>query len=289
MCVLFWSDKDQVTIPYVAEFLNYNLLKRRVLITLVVAISNKGKESVTVGALHRRDVHVEKSMSRWYKYVSGRGDNDIKTLADLYGESLTISEDYDLKLNDPLDPQKQIGVFKFVSEEATLEKVGPLYPSDDFSNKDSRITNIGVEWTPFRFGPIEGGGDWLFSFQIKIDGSAYEALMGDEEYPCVIIDGASEIKRRMMCDDLYNQGIESPWLRYFEETVFPNIVKPARYDIIITNRTGMLPICYRLSSRVRRQYIADDDFAKSVAWFSSDDPDQDFSIELEFQESKALA
>jgi hypothetical protein len=283
MCVVFWKEKGDCSIPYVAEVLRYDLAAREVRVTLAVAVSLDGEEGAVVGALHRRRVDAKGSMDRWYERPGGRKDPVVQMLEGLYAGGLDIGDDQEVTLGPTLQDNEKIGVFHLASPDAAVEIIDPYKRYADRAIKPVRVEEDRVPFTPFRFGPLEGRRDWLYSFDLTLRGATFETLVGGREHCSV--DGASVLMRSVLHEDLAGFAETDPWCRLFNESVVPNIVRPARYDVIITNGVGRLPACYRLCARTRRQYVADPVLREKVAWFSSDDPDQDFVIEVDLEDS----
>jgi hypothetical protein len=276
MCVVFWSQQGSFDIPYSIETLRYELPARRVLANVSSVISVPVGEEVRVGVAHRRCVHMEAAMGRWYACMEGQPDPIVHLLSQLYDCSFTPGEIPTANF-DPKRIRGGVSKVALASETTGFELISVEHQDHSYQ----RLSEAQIPYTPCVFGPLNGGRDWLYSLDIVIGGSAFDILM-DEETGCSV-DGAGILKSRILNEDL-PLLTGSPWRDFFEQTICAKIVKPNRYDVVITNTTGILPTCCRLCNRTRRELIADRSLAKKVAWFTSDDPDQDFIIELEFQD-----
>jgi len=282
MCVVFWNEKGDFAIPYVAETLCYDLPAREVRLTFAVAVSARGEGECVVGALHRRKIQAEGSMERWYTYAADGGDPIVNVLAGLYAGGLTVSRDGEVNLGPTVQEDSAIGRFRLAPRNVGLQTIDPTERYPGPARKHAGVGEGDVPFTPFRFGPLEAGTDWLYSFDLSIRGAAFESLVGGRKHCSV--DGASVLVRSVLHEDLGAFSGDDPWYRFFGDAVLKRIVRPARYDVIITNDVGRLPACYRLCARTRRQYVQDPQLREKVAWFSSDDPDQDFIIDMTFEQ-----
>jgi hypothetical protein len=277
---MFWAEKGSFAIPYVAETLCYDLPAKQVRLSLAVGVS-VGEEDALVGAVHRRHVLAEPSLEPWYRYLSTGQDPLVDMFKGLYGESFEISKDLEVSLKD-VASDKDIGKYRLAPRETGFNVIAPsrCYEGSEGQYLDAR--GRAAPFTPIVFGPLEKRKNWLYSFDLTIQGRTFDLLVGTGKRCSV--DGASVLARRVIHEDLLGYDTGDPWYRFFTETVCNRVVKPTRYDVMIVNNVGKLPSCYRLCARVQRQLVQDADWCRKVAWFSSDDPDQDFIVDLAFDQ-----
>lgn len=279
MCVIFWSERGSFDIPHVFDVIRYDLLRRSILANVSVIVSNPHEKEATVGVVHRRAVKVEPAVWRWYRHSRGEKDWVVNIVSRLYDSSFKTGKDLIIKFNrermrgnlqEPTVAKEETGFRSIVLQSANI----------DYADIAERY----VPFTAFVFGPLPPRTKWFYSFDIRIEGRAFDVLMG-EQGSCTV-DGAAILRGKILNEDLAVYDEDNPWKDYFLERICTRIVKPSRYDTMITNGIGALPICYRLCNRTRRELIEDQDINKKVAWFTSDDPNQDFIIELEFADQE---
>lgn len=275
MCVIFWAEEGEFEIPHVFEVLRFELPRRRVLANISAIISASDEhEQVVVGVAHRRRVEVEPAFDRWEKYARKEEDWVASVIGALYGIVPDLEEGLTLKFGPG---QVRNGAGKMIVP-STVEGFGVVevgHEEEEYATGTERYK----PFTPFVFELAKGASHALYSFDITVEGTAFDSLV-DVETGCSV-DGAAILKSKILNEDLQICR-DTSWKRYFEEHICDRIVKPKRYDTMITNGLGALPTCYRLCNRTRRELVDDEDLSSRVAWFTSDDPNQDFIIELEF-------
>lgn len=275
MCVIFWAEEGKFEIPHVFEVLRFELSRRRVLANISVIISASDEhEQVVVGVAHRRGVEVEPAFDRWEKYARKEEDWVTSVIGALYGIVPDLEEGLTLKF-EPGEVRSGAGK---VIVPATVGGFGVVemgHEEEEYATGAERYK----PFTPFVFEPAKCAARGLYSFDIRVEGTAFDNLV-DVETGCSV-DGAAILKSKILNEDLQICR-DTRWKRYFEEHICARIVKPKRYDTMITNGLGALPMCYRLCNRTRREFVEDEDLSRRVAWFTSDDPNQDFIIELDF-------
>jgi hypothetical protein len=281
MCVIFWAEKGEFEISHVFEVLRFELPRRRVLANVSAIISGSNTHEATVGVAHRRAVEVTPALSRWHKYGREEKDWAASVIGALYRVLRVWREGLTLDFG-----QEQMR--SNVAKVAVPESVdGFAVVQVQHECKDLPYSTGGyVPFTPFVFNLPGSAMCSLFSFDISIEGTAFDNLV-DLEIGCSV-DGAAILKNKILNEDLPISS-DRRWHSYFEEHICAGIVKPARYDTMITNGLGALPTCYRLCNRTRRELIEDEHLNRSVAWFTSEDPNQDFIIELEFANESGLS
>jgi hypothetical protein len=283
MCVLFWAEKGTFTIPYVTEFCCYNRQARRLLVSVTGGLTNSETEDVVVGALCRGRVGVSASVWRWNAYAAGGDDRILDMFSSLYGCHLVADERGQTSVL--LDEQEvsRGGSFLLPPRDLSIGVLRPVQQPPERGQDFVALDDQDAPFTAFAYGPLEGRKNWLYNFDVVIEGQAYDRLIG--QAGLCTVDGAAVLRRRLLYEDLRGSPEIRSWRRFFEDTVLTNAMKPSRYDVLITNDAGELPKCYRLCARTRRVFIPDPELDRKVAWFTSDDPDQDFVIEVDFEKS----
>jgi hypothetical protein len=273
MCVIFWAEKGEFEISHVFEVLRFELPRRRVLANVSAIISGSNTHEATVGVAHRRAVEVTPALSRWHKYGREEKDWAASVIGALYRVLRVWRE----------------GLTRLFATRGVPEHIrsdnGPEFTAGVVRDWLRRM-GVRTPFTPFVFNLPGSAMCSLFSFDISIEGTAFDNLV-DLEIGCSV-DGAAILKNKILNEDLPISS-DRRWHSYFEEHICAGIVKPARYDTMITNGLGALPTCYRLCNRTRRELIEDEHLNRSVAWFTSEDPNQDFIIELEFANESGLS
>lgn len=283
MCVVYVAtegDKKDLEIKQVIETLEYDLHHKQAHINLAFFVSNHSEKAQSIRMVHRKTVDDVRPLD-WNRQSDY---NLIELLCNIYSDRLS----FDLK-------NRTVEFFRkpreFAKEEDHLKAIIysqelPFRIEDPTEGKASyRIFENEKERAPYTSIKIDNfpaRKTVFYSINMVVKNYSYDYLIGSVDTPS--IDGAAVLLRKIKYRDLSYLSAESPWNSFFETNINnqEKIIKPESYGTLIRNKRGTLPECYRLDPNVYREFIKDTRLASKVAWFTSTDPDQDFTIEALF-------
>ena len=250
MCILYMAvndNRDSLKLNYCIESLNYNSSEGEVFTNISFFLTNTSTVPQSITLIHTKPI------SRPANALDFKKDYDfLRLLCDVYDGRLSFNI-----------RNQTVEFFskprKLSSDDEHLKKIPflPDLPTQGCDAMNQRYTKIRID----NFPPSK---TVFYSINLEIRNIKYS------------IDGR-EISSGPFRDLRYRSN---DWksLDIPEE----RIIIPQRHDILIQNKQGILPKCYRLDSNVHQEYIRDKKLASKVAWFNSPDPHQDFSIALSF-------
>lgn len=285
MCVLYVAEKDnkQLDIKYGIETILYNLPARQIEANFSFFVNTHSDAPQFLRIVHRKlikseDVNVvnpEQSKGRdFFNFLSrlyGKRfnyDYDKNTI-DFYCKPLEFSEDNKEHLENVLfDTKIDFNIENILSS----DNIAP------------DLEEWRVPFTSIKVGPFPPNKTMFYSLDMVVKGSSFNHLLGGSAVPS--IKGGGELLSGIKYLDLSFVPENSPWHKFFSQYVDKEekILRPPTYDIIIQNKRGTLPKCYKIGPNVHLEYIEEKKLFSKVAWFTSDDPKHDFSIDVIFSE-----
>ncbi len=269
MCVLYIAEngnRNDLRIDYCIENLIYNIREGEVLANLSLFLTNESSEYQALKLLHLKTVADVKALNleNHSDYVFLQQVRDIYKGRILFNLSEKTVEFY----CKPRELANDKDLLK-----ANIQK---LQIDTEYPNRSERNTSRKYEipYTSIRIAQLPPCQTIFYSINITVKNNNFDYLIGGIESPS--INGTvRELK-----------NYSNDWKLFFDIPE-DKILKPLRHDILIQNKYGLRhPKCYRLDSNIYPEYIKDKKLASKVAWFSSPDPQEDFSIEVLFPEKE---
>lgn len=283
MCVLYTSvnkDKKDLEINYVIETLTYLLPHREILLNLSFFLTNSSENDRSIRIVHRKTVddlgHLD---------LNDKADKDLLNfLCDVYGDRLSVN--LESRITEFYCKPKEFAGKEDHLENFVFKQNLPLN-EDLKEEKSSLLLDKKERWTPYtsiRIGNFPAKQKVFCSLNMVIKGDSFDYLLGGVATPS--ISGANALLKNIKYDDLSYLPKDSPWHLFFESEINRDdrIIKPKGYDILIQNKQGTLPKCYRVGPNIHEEFIENRKLASKVVWFSSHDPNQDFTIEVLFSD-----
>jgi len=252
MCILYIAvnnNSDNLKLNYCIESLNYNSSAGELISNISFFLTNTSKEPQAIALIHTKPIG-------YVKALNFKKDYDfLRLLCDVYDGRLSFN--IRNQTVEFFSKPKELSV-----DEDHLKKIPFLI--DLPMNKELCSDDLNRRYTKIRIDNFPPGKTAFYSIHLEVSNGKH-SIDGRE------VPSGPFRYLRYRSNDWKSLDIPKE-----------QIITPQRHDVLIQNKKGMLPKCYRLDSNVHQEFIRDKELASKVAWFNSPDPHKDFSIALSF-------
>lgn len=289
MCVLYVAERNnkQLDIKYAIETILYNLPARQIEVNLSFFVNTYSNDPQVLRLIHRKLIKSEDVTV--VNPEQSKGKDFLNFLSRLYGDRFHY--DYDKNTIDFYCKPLEFLVDNLVDNKEHLKDV--LFDNKINFNIENILSSDNMipdseEWrvpfTSIKVGPFPPNKTMFYSLDMVVKGNSFNYLLGGSVVTS--IKGGDELLSSIKYIDLSFVPENSQWHKFFNQCINDEekIVRPHTYDIIIQNKRGTLPKCYKVGPNVHLEYIEEKKLFSRVAWFTSDDPKHDFSIDVIFSE-----